>query len=595
LRFGGQFHFDQVNEHPNATFNGTFNINGTETGNAFADFLIGVPSNFTQSSGQPFYLRDRYAGLFAEDSWHIRSGFTFNFGVRWEYIMPFWEKYNQLQTIIPGRQSILFPNAPPGLVVPGDPGIPNTISSSKANNFAPRVGLAYSPDFDRGILSEIFGPSGRSSIRASYGIFYTAFPGLSAGVMYSVPPFGYNYLSPEPPLFATPFVNASNGAQNTNPFPLTFPPHDVSAKNPDTSFDFASVIPISGDPYFYDRNEVPYTENYMLSFERQITQKTLLAISYVGNQGHRLLAVVSTNPGDQALCLTLSHTSGVAPGSATCGPFAEDAVITSSSGQVFHGTRAGLGPNYGEVTAQKSIANSNYNALEANLRYVSTHYSFLLGYTYSKSIDQSSNLGEQLNPLNLRGTRAISAFDMKHNFVASYQLGLPFDQLFRRKNRFTDGWTLSGTTRFSTGLPVTLYDDSDYSLLGTLGNGINNFLLDTPVYNGGPLEINTNPRNGRSGFNASAFSRETLGQLGNASRRFFYGPGISNFDVSLNKLLHINEGKSLEFRLEAFNAFNHAQFYGPASVDGEVNDPHFGQVVSAAAPRLVQLAMKFAF
>jgi hypothetical protein len=86
-----------------------------------------------------------------------------------------------------------------------------------------------------------------------------------------------------------------------------------------------------------------------------------------------------------------------------------------------------------------------------------------------------------------------------------------------------------------------------------------------------------------------------LGQLGNASRRLFYGPGISNFDVSLNKLLRINEGKALEFRLEAFNAFNHAQFYGPASVVGEVNDPHFGQVVSAAAPRLVQLAMKFAF
>ena len=595
LKFGGQFHFDQVNEHSNATFNGTFNINGTETGNAFADFLIGVPSNFTQSSGQPFYLRDRYAGLFAADSWRIQSGLTLNIGLRWEYIMPFWEKYNQLQTIIPGRQSVLFPKAPPGLLVPGDPGIPGTISASKANNFAPRLGLAYSPNFDRGVLSEIFGPSGKSSIRASYGIFYTAFPGLSAGVMYAVPPFGYNYLSHEPPSFAEPFINASNGAQNTNPFPLTFPPHNVSAKNPDASFDFASVIPISADPYFYYRNVVPYTENYMLSFERQIALKTLVTLSYVGNQGHHLLAVVSTNPSDQALCLSLSQTSDVAPGSPTCGPFAEDAVITSSRGQVYQGTRVGLGPNYGEVTAQKTIANSNYNALETNLRYVGTRSSFLLGYTYSKSIDQSSNLGEQLNPLNLRGTRAISAFNMKHNFVASYQFGLPFERLFRRKNRFTDDWTLSGTTRFSTGLPVTLYDDSDYSLLGTLGNGINNYLLDTPNYSGSPLDINTNPRNGKPEFKTSAFTREALGQLGNTSRRFFCGPGISNFDVSLNKLLRVSESKSLEFRLEAFNALNHAQFYGPASVDGEVNDPHFGQVVSAAAPRLVQLAMKFAF
>jgi hypothetical protein len=148
------------------------------------------------------------------------------------------------------------------------------------------------------------------------------------------------------------------------------------------------------------------------------------------------------------------------------------------------------------------------------------------------------------------------------------------------------GWTLSGTTRFSTGLPVTLYDDSDNSLLGTLGNGINNYLLDTPEYNGAPLDINTNPRNGKPEFNFSAFRPETLGKLGNAS---------SNFDLALTKLLPLSEAKSLEFRVEAFNAFNHAQFYGPASVEGEVNDPHFGQVVSAAAPRLVQLAMKFAF
>lgn len=595
LKFGGQFHLDQVNEHPNATFNGTFNIDGTETGNAFADFLVGVPSNFTQSSGQPFYLRNRYTGLFAQDTWRVRSNLTFNFGLRWEYIMPFWEKYNQIQTIIPGRQSVLYPSAPGGLLVPGDPGIPNTISPAKGDNFAPRLGLAYSTGFSHGMLHRIFGDGGKSSIRVSYGVFYTEFPGLSAGVMYAVPPFGYNYLSPQPPLFARPFINASNGGQNTNPFPLSFPPHNVSARNPDTSFDFASVIPIAADPYFYYRNDVPYTENYMLSFERKFTSHMILTMSYVGNQGHHILAVVSTNPGDQALCRSLSQASEVAPGSATCGPFAEDARITSSAGVVYQGTRVGLGPNYGEVTAQRTIANSNYNALETNLRYTGKSSSFLLGYTYGKSIDQGSNLGEQLNPLNLRGTRAISAYDMKHNFVASYQIGLPFDQLLRRTNRLTSGWTLSGTTRFSSGLPVTLYDDSDNSLLGTLGNGINNYLLDTPEYNGGPLRINTNPRNGKPEFNTAAFSTETPGQLGNASRRFFYGPGINNFDLALNKLLPLSESKSLEFRMEAFNTFNHAQFYGPASVEGEVNDPHFGQVVSAAAPRLVQLAMKFVF
>jgi len=597
LKFGGQFHVDQVNEHPNATFNGTFNIDGTETGSAFADFLIGAPSNFTQSSGEPFYLRNRYEGLFAQDSWRVRTDLTVNFGMRWDYIMPFWEKYNEVQTIIPGRQSVLYPGAPGGLVVPGDPGIPSTISPAKGDNFAPRLGIAYAPRVNNRLLKAFFGDSGRSSIRASYGVFYTAFPGLSAGVMYAVPPFGYNYLSPEPPLFATPFINAADGGRNTNPFPLVFPPHSVSAKKPDTTFDWPSVIPIAADPYFYYRNAVPYTENYMLSFERQITPGMLLTMSYVGNEGHHILAVVSTNPSNQALCLSLSQTSEVAPGSPTCGPFGEDALITSTGGQVYQGTRVGLGPNYGENTAQRTIANSSYNALETNLRFVGRRSDFLVGYTYGKSIDQGSNLGEQLNPLDLRATRAISAWDMRQNFVASYRIDLPFDGLLKRSNQLTDGWSVAGTTRFSTGFPVTLYDDSDNSLLGTLGNGINNYLLDTPQYRGAPLNLNTNPRNGRPEFNNSsaAFTTETLGKLGNVPRRFFYGPGISNFDMTLTKMLRITEGKSLELRLEGFNVFNHAQFYGAASVDGEVNDPHFGEVVSAASPRLVQLAAKFTF
>jgi hypothetical protein len=182
---------------------------------------------------------------------------------------------------------------------------------------------------------------------------------------------------------------------------------------------------------------------------------------------------------------------------------------------------------------------------------------------------------------------------MTHNFVATYKYELPFDHF--RRNRLTEGWSLSGTTRFTTGFPVLLEDDSDNSLLGTLGNGVNNQLLDTPQFTPGPLELNRNPRNGWSAFNTSLFAPETLGQLGNSPRRFFYGPGISNFDMQLTKNLRLTESKSFEFRVEAFNVFNHAQFYGSASVGGEINDPSFGQIESAADPRLIQLAAKFYF
>jgi hypothetical protein len=586
LKVGAQFHLDQINEHPNATFNGTFNINGTETGDPYADFLIGTPSNYTQSSGQPFYLRDRYLGFYGQDNWRARDNLTINAGLRWDIIMPFWEKYNQLQTWVAGAKSTLYPGAIPGMLVAGDPGIPKTIAPTGYKNFAPRIGLAYSPTFEQGFLKKIFGANGKSSIRASYGIFYTAFPGLPTGILYAVPPFGYNYLSPGPPLLATPFITAASGVDNGQRFPFPFPPHNVSASHPDNSVDWANFVPLAADPFFYYRNRAPYIDNYMFSIQRQITSTTLLTVSYVGNQGHHILTLASANPGNPVRCLSL-------PG---CGPFGEDTTYTNNAGQTVQGTRVGQGPEYGENTSDESVANSNYNALESTLRYRRNGSQFLLSYAYAKSIDQGSNIGEQLNPIDPRQSRAISAWDQKHTFVVSYTWTIPVETVFRRSNRLTTEWTLSGTTRFATGFPVTLYDNSDNSLLGTLGNGANNYLLDTPQHLSGPLKINTNGRNGRPAFNTSLFPEEKIGQLGNAKRRVFYGPGINNFDLTLQKDVHLTEARSLEFRAEAFNAFNHSQFYGPASVDGQVDDTeNFGHIVSAATPRLVQLVAKFNF
>jgi hypothetical protein len=199
---------------------------------------------------------------------------------------------------------------------------------------------------------------------------------------------------------ATPFITAQDGVQNTNPFPLAFPPHNVSAKNPDTTFDWPSVIPIAADPYFYYRNSVPYAENYLLSYQRQITPSTLLTMSYTGNQGHHILAVISTNPSDQALCLSLSQPSEVAPGSPTCGPFGEDSLITSITGQVYQGTRAGLGPNYSEDTAQKTrnhgeitIRQGHPLAVERSLRGQSADR-----LSCTTGVRQSSKSSTQLSP-----------------------------------------------------------------------------------------------------------------------------------------------------------------------------------------------------
>jgi len=149
--------------------------------------------------------------------------------------------------------------------------------------------------------------------------------------------------------------------------------------------------------------------------------------------------------------------------------------------------------------------------------------------------------------------------------------------------------------RFSTGMPVTLYNNNDTSLLGTIPNGINNNGVDTPDYTPGDLSVNLNPRNGRAAFNTFLFSLPDLGQIGTAGRRFFYGPGMANADLAVHKNVNIGERRTLELRIEAFNALNHAQFFGPAAVDGNITSTSFGAITGAAPPRLVQLAAKFWF
>jgi hypothetical protein len=561
----------------------------------FADFLLGIASSYTQADALSFYNRNKYAGLYIQDSWRARPNLTLNYGLRWDLISPWYEKYNQLQTLVLGEQSRVYPGAPAGLVFPGDPGVPRTLVPTQHDKFAPRVGLSYSPTAQNGLLGKIFGGPGKTSIRAGYGLFYTAFEGLSAGIMSANPPYGYTYSSFAPVLFATPYVIASSGQNVGQRFPLSFPPFGASPSKPNSDVNWSPYLPITGVPSFFRGNVPPYAENYMLSLQRQIGANTLFGLSYVGTQAHHLLVLTSANPGNPALCLSLSQPNQVMPGTPTCGPFGESGVYITPSGNVVEGTRGPFSSQFAAITYQNTMGNSNYNALELQLRHQDGPLELFVGYTYSKSIDQSSNLGEAVNPLDYRLSKAPSAFDLTHNFVASYTYQIPFEHLFHRRNRLTAEWTLSGITRFSTGFPVTLLNNNDTSLLGSIPNGINNNGVDTPNVARGPLELSPNPRNGRPYFNASLFSLPPLGSPGTAARRFFYGPGIDNFDVALAKNLRLGESKSLQFRLEAFNVFNHAQFYGAGAVNGNISSTSFGSVVSAAAPRILQAAAKFYF
>jgi len=207
LKFGGELHKDQIDTHPDVVFNGSFGFNGSETGVDFADFLLGVASSYTQGQAESFYNRNLYMAAFAQDSWKVSDRLTLNYGVRWDRIRPWLEMFNQLQTLVEGEQSVVFPGAPQGLVFPGDPGVPRSLAPAR-NNFSPRAGIAYSPA-GRGPLEKIVGTAGATSIRLGYGMYYTAYEGLSAGIMSANPPYGYTYTSAAPPLFASPFTVAA--------------------------------------------------------------------------------------------------------------------------------------------------------------------------------------------------------------------------------------------------------------------------------------------------------------------------------------------------------------------------------------------------
>jgi hypothetical protein len=580
LKFGATMHYDQVNTHPDAQSNGSFDFLGSETGIDFADSLLGVPSSYTQADSQSFYNRTHYIGAYGQDIWRLRPNLTLNYGVRWDVIAPWREKYNQLQTLALGERSAVYPGAPTGLVFPGDPGIPSTLAPTRYANLAPRIGLAWSP-------------GAKISVRAGYGMFYTAFEGLSAGIMSANPPYGYSYTSPAPPLFETPFITAATGGNSGQRFPLAFPAFGASAQNPDSNVDWAMYLPLTGIPSFYRQNVPPYAENFTISLERQFAANTFVRMGYVGAQAHHLLVVEEANPGNAALCLSLRQSGEVMPGTAACGPFGESGVYTTPSGLAIQGTRGPFPAAFGGVSYQKTIGNSNYNALEIAVRHNAGPLELLAGYTYSKSIDQSSSLAEAVNPLNPSLDRAPSAFDMTHDFVASYRYAIPFG--WPRWKAAFSGWEISGVIRFSTGFPVTLFNNDDTSLLGTIPNGVNNNGVDTPNYTSGPLDLNRNPRNGEPAFNTALFSLPALGQIGTAARRSFYGPGIANFDMALAKDVRFAESRTLQIRVEAFNVWNHAQFDGPAAVNGNIGSSNFGLITSAAAPRLVQLAVKFSF
>ncbi len=588
LKFGADYHWDQVDiAHPNNGGNGIFGFNGTETGYDFLDMIIGAPNYMYQGAAAGLNLRSRYVGVYAEDSWRAARDLVLNYGVRWEVSPYWWDEHNMNPVVLLGVQSTVFPTAPTGYVFPGDAGVPKTMAFTRYNNFGPRLGIAYTPTFTDGPMHTVFGDHGKSSIRLGFGMYYTNIQGANT-FNFASPPYALFYGSPQPPLFSQPFIDRSTGHSEGQKFPL--PPVDPKNVN------WANYEPIGSKENPLLQSPTPYEEHFDFSIEREVSPSTVASISYVGTYGHHLIVSGDNNPGNPALCLSLSQENQVVPGSGTCGPYGENGTYSPVGGGTVNGTRGPFGNAFGDNAYQLDIGNSTYSALEATLRHTSTRLALLLSYTFSKAMDNGSGFGDQVLVYGDHNFyRAISAYDLPQNFAASYTYELPFDYLFKRNNNLTRGWKISGITQFTDGLPIQISEPDDRDLRGDTGI-IYSGSTDEPNYTKGKGYADRNPRHRKPYLNTSLWSQEPLGTIGNSPKRMLHSPGMDNWNLALLKDVHLRESMAVELRAEFFNVFNHAQFYGIGSVDGNWDDgPSFGLVTSAADPRIGQLAVKFNF
>jgi Carboxypeptidase regulatory-like domain len=587
LTFGGDFRYYQLNARNECGPNGYYNFNGNETGGDVSDYYVGAPNQFVQCSIQLLDNRTRYGGVFGQDSWKVRPNLTLNYGLRWDVPRPWSDVYGRLTTPVPGEQSVKFPNSPPGNLVPGDPGVPSTISPTRWSNFGPRIGIAYAPS------GRIWGQD-KTSIRAAFGIYYLGVADNGNFGILGDAPWGLYWASPAPTEFASPYITRSDGLTQGEHFPFIFP----SGPGPFPNFQFGSLMPLYV-PGYYNKNKTTAANHYNVSIQRQLDKKTVLTVAYVGSQDHHIEHGEDLLWGNSALCLSLS--------SVNCGPGGEGNVYTQG-GNTYYGTFTGainnqaISQNYhnssgGPVVAFASATylqnsgNSNYNSLQISGERRARDVTFLVSYTYAKSLDDVSAHWDPRDPSRAYG---LSSFDMRHNLVMSYNWTLPFDRLLGPR-RMTQGWHVTGITRFNSGVPVSLKSSGDCALT--------NLGLDYPTQVGSIQKLNPRDSANSQYFSKSAFATglgcgtngfEAPGVTGSARQYAFGGPGSINTDAGVEKDTKITERVAINFRIEMFNVFNHPNFLS-SSVVGDANSSQFGQVTNTAPGRVGQISGKLIF
>jgi outer membrane receptor protein involved in Fe transport len=595
FKFGGSFAIIQNNgqfayeTNGTLTFSGPTSSGGIGSGNDLADFLFGLPNAFSQWPNAFSSAHGHQYTAFAQDEWKVRPNLTLTLGVRYEYNTPKFDPQERNYMIIPGQQSKKFPLAPLGLNFPCDPGAPCPgVYFPDKNNFAPRFGFAWDP-----------WKKGRTSIRGGFGVFYDVLNAQDIQWQNGTVPFYSSAVltfsrSMVPANGPSTIMSDPYGTAGViNPFPS-------QPLSPSLNFQKAGFLPFGPNSVLidpYQRN--PYTYGWNFTVQQAVGAGMGLQVAYVGSSSHKQIVNVDADP---FILGTTLRPLNLQPGLQYPNAFAYMGV-------------------------DKSLGSSNYEGLLASVTKrvggsVIGDAFFTLAYTYAKVLSDQDAYLQNISAYNQHQFYAPAAYDVRQRLVLSGGWELPFARLWQRgPKRLLGGWSLYPILSTQTGFPVDFNSGiaRNPSVPGPGGDGAPGLVR--PYWTGGSEQtldargvetftVNGVQRTGHFFFDPTAFlipacyaSTAAPGTpggcpaatYGNLQRNTFHGPGLTNFDLSLEKKTSLmKERVQLLFRAEFFNVLNHAEFLAPTG-QVSVRSALIGQITSTNPPRIGQLALKAVF
>jgi hypothetical protein len=555
IKVGASYVWNKYAETGGLQSNGIFTFTGGVTGNALADFMLGNANSLVQSTITVHRTHNYDPTMFAQDDWQITHKLNLNLGLRWEVFGVFVGDPNN-GTFIPGRQSTIFPTAPVGLLYEGDAGVPAGIYNTPYSNFAPRLGFAY----------DVFG-NGQTSVRGGIGLFYAQ---QNENILSNQQqqPYNLSVTVNKTPNLVCPYGGTvppcpTGTTAGTDPFPFSFNP---------TAPKFVSGATIMAAPA--NGGVTPYVEEYNLTLEQQLGKNWGMHIAYVGNAGRHLYISHDEN--------APNYVAGAA--TTTAGINAR---------RPYQPTPATF--TYATINLEDPSNNFSYNGLQTTLRgHFGKSLNVFAYYVWSKAISYQATTTAPAVPVNgasIATDRGLSPTDIRNNFVLSVLYQFPGVHLWGAFGKqVLSGWKINTVTQLESGGPFTVISGVDTNLDGVLNDRAN---IVGNVYTG----ASTRAQKIAKYLNPAAFTVPT-GPYGSEQNDSIIGPKNMNTNASLLKEFQIHDRLQLQFRAEAFNAFNNVNLGNPAANLTTLNtDLTTGasQITSSGNPRILQFALKLVF